>query len=45
MRLPRKLYLLILVLLPIALSGVMGVSVTRWLTAELEASVILPDIS
>ena len=44
MRLPRKLYLLTLVLLPMALSGVMGVSVTRWLAAELESDSLEKDL-
>jgi hypothetical protein len=44
MKLPRKLYLLVLVLVPMALSGVMGVGLTRWVAAELESDSLADDL-
>jgi hypothetical protein len=44
MKLHRKLYLSILVLLPLATSGVMGLGLTRWLGAELEAEFVGSDL-
>ena len=44
MKLQRKLYLSILVLMPMVLSGVMGVGVTRWLAAEIESEVLTKDL-
>lgn len=37
MKLPRKLYVLFLILLPLAGGGLMGVSLTRWFEKGLEA--------
>lgn len=44
MKLPRKLYILFLILLPIAGGGLMGVSLTRWFAAELEAKDLETDL-
>ncbi len=44
MKLPRRLYALFLVLLPISASGLVGVGLTRWVAGELEVKTLDQDL-